>query len=77
MAETSSRELVEARNRTEIKRLEYMISTDELAILELRQQIANKETNLKASREAMKKAEANIAALDKQPPDMEEEVNDG
>jgi hypothetical protein len=68
----SPRALVEARNRVEIKRLEYMIEQGELEVMELLNQVELKKENVKASREAMKKAEANIAALANN-----EEVNDG
>lgn len=69
----SPRALVEARNRVEIKRLEYMIEQGELEVMELLNQVEMKKENVKASREAMKKAEANIAAL----ANTNEEVNDG
>jgi hypothetical protein len=69
----SPRALVEARNRVEIKRLEYMIEQGELEVMELLNQVEMKKENVKASREAMKKAEANIAAL----ANDNEEVNDG
>lgn len=56
-------ELIRKRITTEIKRLEFQIESQELEKLEAIERAKLIDENIKASKEAMKKQEQNLAAL--------------
>jgi hypothetical protein len=58
-------ELIRKRITAEIKRLEAQIEAQELEQMELDDKKRRLEENIKASKDAIKKQESNLAALDK------------
>lgn len=59
----SPSDLVKKRNLAEIKRLEWMIESQELEVMELEEKIVRLKENIKASKDQIKKQEQNIVAL--------------
>lgn len=67
-------DLIRKRITAEIKRLEYMIESQELEMMEKIELIERLKDNIKASKDEIKKQESNLEALDKTP-EGGEEVN--
>ena len=60
-------ELIRKRITSEIKRLEWMIESQELEIMETDEKINRLKENIQASKDEIAKQEGNLAALDKDP----------
>lgn len=65
-------ELIRKRISAEIKRLEWMIESQELEVLETDEKIKRLKDNIQASKDEIVKQESNLEALDKDPEGGEE-----
>jgi len=66
-------DLIRRRNEVEIKRLEHMMASQELQVMEKQEEIRRIEENIEASKKEIEKQRVNISALDG--PGNEKKVN--
>jgi septal ring factor EnvC (AmiA/AmiB activator) len=67
-------ELVRKRVTAEIKRLEFMIESQELEVMETFDKIERLKENIEASKKEIEKQEGNLEAIDKDNPEGGEEA---